>query len=343
MAEGPATMADRHPAPSLTSVQCSLQNLTLPTPTSTLELDMFKRIIASGCSIKSQQRGEPDLTETELSEELQIILCQKPGSFLMRFGKHLNESDLKLFETSDYEVGFRVKELQQNLQKTSRACSKAIKNRRYVHLEQLMSGSDYFSEEEMQRREPLLFEHYIGQFLSDEEKLQMQDDNKSEMKLSSMILKNMEVNQREKLLEEQRDKEQDQLEESDDSSDEEDTDKGDSVTFAPMELSTRPETAAREKLMLRREFLSVMQTSFLEGRDKDFDYSVVDNNDQYDSLEMKGRDNEDSYFDAEEPSWCEEDTHSDINGGCEGDVCPSNARPDGHEMEIAQNTDGLGT
>lgn len=286
-----------------------------------LELAMFKGIIAAGCSIKSQQRGEPDLTERELCEDLHTILCQKPGSFLMRFGKYLNESDLKFFErmsTGDYEVGFRVKELQQNLQRTSRARLKTIKNRRYVHLEQLMCGSDYFSDEEMQQRDPLLFEYYIGQFLSEEEKLQI-GENKSEMKLSEMILKNIDVDQRTRLLMEQRSREQDQLEESDSSSDEDiaDTTGSGSVTFAPMKLSLKPETAVREKLMLRREFLSVMQTSFLEGRDKDFDYPKVDQNEQYDSLEMRGRDIEDSYFDAEEPSWCELDAHSNSNGRME--------------------------
>lgn len=299
-----------------------LSSLSDPTPYSSLELAMFKRVIAAGCSIKSQQRGEQDLTEKELCKELHTILRQKPGSFLMRFGKYLNESDLKFFKstlTGDYEVSFRVKELEQDLQKTSRAHSKRIKNRRYVHLEQLMSGSDYFSEEEMQQRDPLLFEYYIGQFLSEEERLKIGEEDKSEMKLSSMILKNMEVDQRTRLLKEQRSREQDQLEESDSSSDEDiaDTVGSGSATFAPMKLSLKPETALREKLMLRREFLSVMQTSFLEGRDKDFDYSKVDNNEQYDSLEMRGKDSEDSYFDAEEPSWCEPDAHSDSNGGME--------------------------
>lgn len=294
---------------------------------------MFKKIIATGCSIKSQQRGERDLPEVELCEELRGILCQKPGSFLMRFGRYLDENDLKLFEsksTGNYEVCFRVKELQQNLERTSRAQSKMVKNRRYTRLEQLMSESDYFLEEEMQRREPLLFEYYIGQFLSEEEKLRIGED-RSEMKLSSMILKNMEIDKRMRLLKEQRSREEDQLEESDCSSDEDvaDTAESRNLAFAPMNLSLKPETADREKLMLRREFLSAMQTRFLEGKDEDFDYSTVDHNEQYDSLEMRGRDSEDNYFDTEEPSCCELDAHSDSNGGMELDT----ASLGGHEME----------
>ena len=260
----------------------------------------------------------------------------------MRFGRYLDWSDLEYFEnksTGDYEVGFRVKELRQNLQRTSRALSKAVKNRRYVRLEQLMNGSDYFSDEEMQRREPLLFEYYIGQFLSEEEKLTIGGEDKSDMKLSSMILKNMEVNQRISLLQEQRSREQGQLEESDCSSDEDTADTGGdaSVTFAPMELSEKPDTAAREKLMLRREFLSAMQAKFLEGRDSDFDYSKVDYDEQYDCLEIRQRDSEDSYFDAEKPSWWELDSHSDSNGGMkpgtdDGEVSEHTTRL-GHDME----------
>lgn len=328
---------------SLCTVQSSIENLMFPsssTPCSPSELAMFKRIIASGCSIKSQQRGEPDLTETELCEELHAILCQRPGSFLMRFGKYLDGSDLEYFEhksADDYEVGFRVKELRQNLQKTSRALSKAVKNRRYVRLEQLMNGSDYFSDEEMQRREPLLFEYYIGQFLSEEEKLKIGEGDNSEMKLSSMILKNMEVNQRAALLQEQRNREQGQFEESDCSSDEDTADDGDaSVAFSPMELSKKPDTAAREKLMLRQEFLSAMQANFLEGRDKDFDYSKVDYDEQYDCLEIRERDSEDSYFDAEVPSWCQPDSHS--NGGMEQgtDDGKDTTRLGEHDMETEE-------
>lgn len=287
---------------------------------------MFRKIIATGCSIRSQQRGEPDLTEAILCEELQSILHQRPGSFLLRFGKYLDKSDLSLFESAsanDYEVRFRVKELQQTLQRTSKALSKTVRNRRYVRLEQLMGESDYFSDEETRQRDPLLFEYYIGQFLSEEEKLKI-GENKSEMKLSTMILKNMEVDQRTRLFKEQRSKEEDQMEEFDSSSssssgedDVTDTTERGHLPFPPMKLSSTPETAVREKLMLRREFLSAMQTHFLEGKDKEFDYSEVDHNEQYDSLEMRGRDSEDNYFDMEEPSWCEVEACSDSSGGME--------------------------
>lgn len=44
------------------------------------------------------------------------------------------------------------------------------KNRRYQAMLELLKG-DYFSDNEMRNREPLLWEQLVGQYLSDEEKL----------------------------------------------------------------------------------------------------------------------------------------------------------------------------
>ena len=281
---------------------------------------MFKKIIASGCSIRSQQRGEPDLSETELCSTLHEILLQKPGEFLSRFGKSLDDADLAYFNSqtkTNFEVGSRVGELRKSLSQSSKSRMKTVNNRRYKYLEKLMEESDYFCEEQMRQRDPILFEYYIGQFMSAEEKLEM-DANRSDMKLSSMILKNMEVDKRAELLKQQRKKEHDQLEESDSSSDEDDSElnrpagigRNSKIPMAPMKLSSNPEMARREKRMLRAEFLTAMQNSFLDGKDKDFDYSVVDQDEKYDSLEMKQKDAEDEYFDTEEPSWCKVDAQS---------------------------------
>ncbi|NXL68303.1 CCD97 protein, partial [Chordeiles acutipennis] len=39
-----------------------------------------------------------------------------------------------------------------------------LRNRRYAALRQLIQDGEYFSEEEMRAREPLLYQHYIGQY-----------------------------------------------------------------------------------------------------------------------------------------------------------------------------------
>ncbi|NXK15006.1 CCD97 protein, partial [Herpetotheres cachinnans] len=43
-----------------------------------------------------------------------------------------------------------------------------LRNRRYAALRQLIQGGEYFSEEEMRAREPLLYQHYIGQYRGSE-------------------------------------------------------------------------------------------------------------------------------------------------------------------------------
>ena len=79
---------------------------------SAAEMRMFQKVLTSDRTIKSQQRGEPDLTDEEKTEILVDILHRTPGAFLMRFGSLLDEVDMRCFDSSeDYEVRFRVREL----------------------------------------------------------------------------------------------------------------------------------------------------------------------------------------------------------------------------------------
>ena len=51
--------------------------------------------------------------------------------------------------------------------------------------------------------------------------------------------------------------------------------------------------------MLHEEFLSAMQDKFMRGEEEEFDYSSVDAN-EYDDLTIRGRDEEEQYFDSED-------------------------------------------
>ncbi|XP_030330873.1 coiled-coil domain-containing protein 97 [Strigops habroptila] len=66
--------------------------------------------------------------------------------------------------------------------------------------------------------------------------------------------------------------------------------------------SPPPSPDAAERELLRAEFVSRMFQRFLDGQDGDFDYSQVDGNAELDDLELAERDAEERYFDAEEPS-----------------------------------------
>ncbi|KAL2209552.1 hypothetical protein CC79DRAFT_1332707 [Sarocladium strictum] len=54
-----------------------------------------------------------------------------------------------------------------------------------------------------------------------------------------------------------------------------------------------------------------LRDRFVQGNDDDFDYSIVDTNDDYDTLAR--RDAEDAWFDAEEPSLVEDLTETPIS------------------------------
>ncbi len=72
-----------------------------------------------------------------------------------------------------------------------------------------------------------------------------------------------------------------------------------------------PATEA-EKAILRQEFLTHMHQRFLSGQEKDnFDYSNVDFNAEYDSVDIRTQDEEERYFDDESP----EDVGSDDGDG----------------------------
>lgn len=295
--------------------------------TSASEMRMFCKILSSNCIIKSQQRGEPDLTEKQKTDILVDILHRRPGAFLMRFGSLLDEADLSYFDSKeDFEVTFRVKELRRSLSAGSQ--QKRVRNRRYECLKELTANTSYFSEEDMRDRNPLLYEYYIGKYLTEEEREAM-DSNRVDMSLSALIMRNMEIDRRAELL--RRQQKSEQVEELDSSSSEDEDEEG------GMKLSTDPDVAAQEKQMLRQEFLRAMQLSFLSGEDKEFDYSKVDSNDQYDSLDHRQQDEEEAYFDQEEPSWCkeEEDEIDWCTDGMEtghGD-CLTGSQPQQHPNE----------
>ena len=292
------------------------------------KMRMFQKIIASGRTIKSQQREESEYSEPQKIEMLSGILHQTPGAFLMRFGHELDGTDLKYFSASkDFEVDFRVKELRRNLD--SRVREKRVRNRRYECIKELTEKSEYFSEEEMRDRNPLLYEHYIGQYLTQEEKDTL-DSSKSEMSLSAMIMGKMNIDRRRELLTRQQEQEAGQLEETDSSSEEEDISRRSEDSGGV----TLPEIDTREKWMMRQEFLRAMQLSFLSGEDKDFDYGKVDANERYDPMELRGQDEEDAYFDEEEPSWCQDGGMGSGLGGMETGI---EAQSDCHGYNVDES------
>lgn len=260
----------------------------MATPIDPLPAQMFARIIAADVIIKSQQRDEPDLTDNEKFYYLQEMLNTSPGKFLMKYGRLLLEPDLVYFKKyDDYEITFRLRELRKNLSDSSRKVVR--RNRRYECLKKLMDEGVYFCEKEMRQQEPLLYEHYIGQYLTPEQRETL-DQQCADILLSDRILHQADVKRREELLLKQREAEE--MVEFESSDDEED----------PKQPDEECTISEKEKRKLQQEFLRTMQLKFLNGEEKEFDYSKVDNNVEYDSIEQRSIDEEEKYFDSEQPT-----------------------------------------
>lgn len=273
----------------------SLPLLTEKKPKDEMVREMLQRLSQSSAHFKHQQRNEPDLMPEEKFEIARSVFEKSPALFLSRFKKHLTCDDVACFEEyiGDYEIDFHLKEILR-INSLSYKRNK-VKNRRYKALLQMMSiGDEYFTEEAMKARDPLLYEEMIGQYLTKEERCLKAEDamSKDEFVLSNFLMKHIEQIQENNLYYNLKDKAEECYEEMDSDTEEEieSDDDNSNITKA-------------EKKHFQVEFLQIMQERFLDGKDTDYDYSSIDNNDNYDDLDEEGKDEEEKYFDDEEPEF----------------------------------------
>lgn len=254
-------------------------------------------VAASDGFFKHQQRGEPDLTYEEKREIAEKLLDSNAALFLQRFAPFLHAEDAEYFEPmrgGNYEVDFYLKNIAKNRTK-SKQLSVQTKNRRYEALQRLKKDGEYFSDKEMRRRNPLLFEQMVGRYMTEKEKLDLDKMDMSTISFSALLMEHMDRNELQSIRRRQQDAEEAAFEENDtDSEEEEEYDEPNAQSVS-----------RAEKAMLRNEFVNIMYESFLAGRDQDYDYGSVDNNVEYDSLKTRQEDEEEKYFDSEEPERAE--------------------------------------
>ncbi|XP_073454769.1 coiled-coil domain-containing protein 97 [Aquarana catesbeiana] len=255
-------------------------------------LDMFVAIIKSHVPIRSQQIGEPEFSHDQKMSILLDLYNSKPLIFLERFRKVLKEEHLLCFShlSGDYTADFYFKEICKASQK--KVNHTRVRNKRYAALQQLISAGEYFSDKEMRQRDPLMYEHYVGQYQSEEEIMsQNSRDLAQANSLSDVLLDSCQEQIIQRKLEVQRELEENCEEEEEDSAEEEDS-----------ELQSDEERTvdSEEKDLMREEFLTRMYQSFLDGKDKNFDYSEVDDNPDFDNLDIVTRDEEERYFDDDD-------------------------------------------
>lgn len=251
---------------------------------------MLTRVADSDAFFKHQLITDPDLTFQEKLTISSELLDGKPSVFLSRYGKYLIEDDLAYFNKlrGDYMIDFHLDSLSQRFHAAAEKSKKKVKNRRFEAMQRLILEGEYFSVEEMKRRDPLLFEEMIGKYQTNEDVAEAVAT--ADLSLSEVLLRHLQAVQNNELYEQQQQQSriiQASTEEFD-SEDEDDDNE--------MDEEKECEKDDEEKLVLKNEFVEIMQQRFLNGEDMEFDYHKVDNNEDFDSLEMVNRDEEDRYF-----------------------------------------------
>ncbi|XP_061388843.1 coiled-coil domain-containing protein 97 [Musca vetustissima] len=152
---------------------------------------------------KSQQRGDPELLQSEKIQLAKDVYQRNPQTFLIRFGSYMQQKHLEDFARlsiadSDEEMHSMVSEYQRKL----KTRAQDVKNRRYVALQRLIEGGEYFSEQEMMKRSPELYHELVGQHLSKEERQLRDSYDVKNTTFSGILMHNMERDEITKIMEE---------------------------------------------------------------------------------------------------------------------------------------------
>jgi len=235
---------------------------------------------------RHQQKDEPDLTLEEKQIIVKDLIQNKPATFLQRFGKYLSEEQLEYFDelrADNYELEFILSQVRQEQCRFIKGHK--VKNRRYAALQKMIHENDeHFTEAAMKARNPLLHEQMVGRFMTGEEKEEQARPDMSNCSLTNIILEHMDLNKErdeKKRLKEAEEEEEFDTDEEDESDEEEE--------------GLGKQEGGRE--FLKQQFVKAAYQSFLDGRDSDIDYKIIDTDTTLDDLDAEQRDVEDRYFD----------------------------------------------
>lgn len=268
-----------------------------------LEVELLNYLAESDANFKSQQKDDPELTFEEKRTIANNLLQKSHCLFLAKFGHYLREEHLKYFDNvkdENYEISYHINRLRRHLNNSIR--QRDIKNRRYEALKKLIEEGEYFSECEMMKRNPLLYEQLVGQYLTKKQKETRDNIDMKSTTFVHLLMESIErdwAKEHEKL---QKEEEDNVLEEndSDDDNDDDDEDIDENCSLKQSNLKTKPnkswgelsdvqvnkedenetkhiykyisKISNKEKEILKEEFVTHMYQSFLEGKDPDFDY-----------------------------------------------------------------------
>lgn len=308
-----------------------VESLTITTPSlvnssnSTNIVDTMIDYLTNNNSIcfKSQQINESDLNKKEKSDIAIKLFNTSKLNFLLRFGKYLSTTHLTYLKEqfkSDNDIKLVLNDL---IKSASNNQQLQTKNRRYAALKQMLDDDhQYFSETEMMKRNPLLYDQLVGQYLSEEEKRSRDRLALGEnLTLVQVLMEGIEREDAEikRKSDEMLMMKQTQPLSSNENCDNDGSDDAyssiqhytqwgefhDDVKVIMMNPDNNKNTkiTIEEQQLMRSEFVSMMYQQFLDGKEVDyFDYELVDTDDKYDTVDFKEHDDEDRYFDSEEPN-----------------------------------------
>jgi hypothetical protein len=200
----------------------------------------FMRDHLDEIKFKTLRLDEVELATEEKLAKMEQVLQTDPGLFLSKWGSNLGQDALKQFKSiqDNYEVDYLLDSLlyqeamdesepmeecsifeNRRPRKPKSVLNTLIKNRRYAYLKQYLRHSDYFSEESMQLREPILYDQFIGQHIPMREREQPFSNTTS---LVDRILSNINNKyvadhlERQKIIDEEQFEEEEEEEDSDD-------------------------------------------------------------------------------------------------------------------------------
>ncbi|XP_054744706.1 coiled-coil domain-containing protein 97 [Anastrepha obliqua] len=147
---------------------------------------------------KSQQIDDPELQRDEKVQIARDIYNKSPQIFLMRFGSYLEEHHLATvaqIAVTNLENSDEMQLLLTDYRNKLNTRKRDVKNRRYAAMQKLIVDGEYFSEQEMMKRAPELYQELIGQYLSDAEKKHRDEYDVKNTTFSGILMHTIEQQQ----------------------------------------------------------------------------------------------------------------------------------------------------
>lgn len=251
------------------------------------------------------QRDQADsVTPKKRKEYVTNLLERDPGVFLERYASKLLEQERAQFEPlrDDYEVDFYLKLAEDQIATAGSRLSATAKNRRLAQLNRLVEDGNFFSDDAMRGRAPLLHQQYVGLYAP------AAAPSATAPTLSGTLLRQHDEEQHRNRLQQQ--KESEAMIEEEEESSSEDSGLLHSHSGQTAEASRNEEVSANkhgniapgDQLQNSQDFIALMHQRFLAGDDHEYvDYGAIDKNAALDEdwAAQADGDAQEKYFDAD--------------------------------------------